>query len=91
MEKQQVTRSLIVVITLIVMTGHVMATDTHLSPVDIASAQTTHVIKVACVGNSITYGIGVKDREHDSYPSQLQRMLGDSYQVGNFEIGRAHV
>ena len=25
-------------------------------------------IKVACVGNSITYGIGVKDREKDSYP-----------------------
>ena len=84
MEKQQVTRFLIGVITLIVMTGHVMATGTKLSHNHMACAQTTHVIKVACVGNSITYGIGITDREHDSYPAQLQRMLGDSYQVGNF-------
>ena len=37
-----------------------------------------------CVGNSITYGIGVKDREKDSYPALLQAMLGDEYFVGNF-------
>ena len=41
-------------------------------------------IKVACIGNSITYGTGIQDREHDSYPAQLQRMLGDTYTVGNF-------
>lgn len=41
-------------------------------------------IKVACVGNSITYGIGVKDKEKDSYPTLLQAMLGDEYFVGNF-------
>ncbi len=41
-------------------------------------------IKVACVGNSITYGTGIQDREHDSYPAQLQRMLGEAYEVGNF-------
>ena len=41
-------------------------------------------LKVACVGNSITYGTGIKDRENDAYPSQLQRMLGDAYEVGNF-------
>ncbi len=44
----------------------------------------TQPIRVACVGNSITYGTGIADREHDSYPSQLQRMLGDKYKVGNF-------
>ena len=43
-----------------------------------------HPIRVACVGNSITYGTGIADRAHDSYPSQLQRMLGDKYEVGNF-------
>ena len=42
------------------------------------------ITKVACVGNSITYGTGIADREHDSYPAQLQRLLGDTYQVGNF-------
>lgn len=41
-------------------------------------------IKVACIGNSITYGTGLKDRAHDSYPVQLQKILGDDYEVGNF-------
>ncbi|MEE1145737.1 MAG: sialate O-acetylesterase, partial [Bacteroidaceae bacterium] len=41
-------------------------------------------IKVACVGNSITYGTGVADREVNAYPVKLQGMLGDAYEVGNF-------
>lgn len=45
---------------------------------------TKPVIKVACVGNSVTYGYGITNRETDSYPSQLQHMLGDGYMVGNF-------
>ena len=28
-------------------------------------------IKVACVGNSVTYGFGIEDREVNSYPAQL--------------------
>ena len=41
-------------------------------------------VRVACVGNSITYGTGIEDREHFSYPAQLQQMLGNGYVVGNF-------
>lgn len=41
-------------------------------------------LKVACVGNSITYGMKLSDRETEAYPSQLQRLLGDGYEVGNF-------
>lgn len=41
-------------------------------------------IKVACVGNSITYGYGIENREQNSYPSVLQRLLGKRYKVGNF-------
>lgn len=41
-------------------------------------------IKVACVGNSITYGTGVADREVNAYPVKLQGMLGDRYEVANF-------
>ena len=41
-------------------------------------------IKVACVGNSVTYGYGLQNREAESYPVQLQQMLGDGYQVQNF-------
>ncbi len=41
-------------------------------------------IRVACVGNSITYGYGLPDREVNAYPYKLQNMLGDGYEVGNF-------
>lgn len=41
-------------------------------------------IKVACVGNSVTYGAAIADREQNCYPAQLSRMLGERYEVGNF-------
>lgn len=41
-------------------------------------------IRVACIGNSVTYGMTIADREHDSYPAQLQALLGPGYSVGNF-------
>lgn len=41
-------------------------------------------IKVACVGNSVTYGYALENRERDAYPVRLQQMLGDGYEVGNF-------
>ena len=40
-------------------------------------------IKIACVGNSVTYGMGIENPE-ERYPAQLQVMLGDEYEVGNF-------
>ena len=44
----------------------------------------TNPIKVACIGDSVTYGSGIEDRDNNSYPAQLQKMLGDEYVVGNF-------
>ena len=41
-------------------------------------------IKVACVGNSITYGTGLSDRATQSYPVKLQKLLGERYEVENF-------
>lgn len=41
-------------------------------------------IKVACVGNSITYGAGIADQVKDSYPAVLGQMLGSAYQVRNY-------
>lgn len=41
-------------------------------------------VKVACIGNSITYGSTLADPQADSYPSRLARLLGDGYEVGNF-------
>ena len=41
-------------------------------------------VKVACVGNSVTYGYKLADRSSHAYPAQLQQLLGDNYRVENF-------
>lgn len=41
-------------------------------------------IKIACVGNSVTWGMTIIDREKNCYPAQLQKMLGENYDVRNF-------
>lgn len=43
-------------------------------------------VKVACFGNSITEGSGVRDRITDSYPGVLQSLLGTDYVVRNYGI-----
>lgn len=43
-------------------------------------------IKIACVGNSITYGAFIPNRELNSYPAQLQAYLGEEYEVKNFGV-----
>jgi len=40
--------------------------------------------RVACVGDSITYGSLVAGQPWNSYPAQLGRLLGPDYTVGNF-------
>ena len=46
--------------------------------------ETQRLIKVACIGNSVTYGYGHENPDSTSYPSQLAVRLGDDYEVGNF-------
>lgn len=41
-------------------------------------------IKVACIGDSITYGHGISGWKENNYPAQLQELLGDDYHVANF-------
>lgn len=41
-------------------------------------------VKVACVGNSVTFGYGLENPEKESYPVQLQQLLGENYLVKNF-------
>lgn len=48
-------------------------------------------LKIACIGDSITQGTGVSDKENDSYPAQLQDILGNKYVVGNFGKGGSYV
>lgn len=49
-----------------------------------APAFAAEPIRVACIGDSITFGWGIDNREVNSYPAQLQTLLGSGYQVGNF-------
>jgi len=46
-------------------------------------------IRVACVGDSITYGHGIKNRLEGCYPAQLGRMLGGKWEVRNFGVSGA--
>ena len=41
-------------------------------------------IKVACIGDSITYGHGVTNWETENYPTVLQTLLGEEYYVANY-------
>lgn len=41
-------------------------------------------IKVACIGDSTTYGHGIKNWKNNNYPALLQKKLGDDYCVVNF-------
>lgn len=41
-------------------------------------------VRVACVGDSITYGAGIPEREEKSYPSRLAELLGEGWLVKNF-------
>ena len=45
---------------------------------------TNEQIKVACVGDSITYGHGIAGWQKNNYPAKLQSLLGDDYHVENF-------
>ena len=41
-------------------------------------------IKIACIGDSVTAGYLLGNSGSESYPSQLQLLMGESHQVGNF-------
>ena len=52
--------------------------------IGISAAQSQEPIRVACIGNSVTYGYGHQDPKETSYPTQLGQMLGGDYDVRNF-------
>lgn len=52
------------------------------APVDVAKFE--RPVKVACVGDSITQGVGAK--RGASWPDQLRGMLGDGWDVKNFGL-----
>ena len=43
-------------------------------------------VRVACIGNSITDGMGIDMASQRGYPAQLQSLLGSGYDVRNFGV-----
>ncbi len=52
----------------------------------IREADYTGTIRVACIGNSVTYGKNIWNREKNSYPVQLGELLGEGWDVRNFGV-----
>ncbi len=48
-------------------------------------------VRVACVGDSITFGSGIKNRQNESYPAVLGRLLSAGWEVRNFGVSGATV
>jgi lysophospholipase L1-like esterase/dienelactone hydrolase len=44
------------------------------------------IVKVVCVGASITEGVGAEPRKEMSFPAQLQVLLGNGYVVSNYGV-----
>ena len=50
----------------------------------ISSAIAAGKVRVACVGDSVTFGMRVENREQNCYPARLQALFGEGYDVRNF-------
>lgn len=46
-------------------------------------------LRVACVGDSITYGATISNRANNSYPAQMSRMPDSEWAVQNFGVSGA--
>ena len=50
------------------------------------AAPSEQALRVACIGNSITDGMGIDMSDVYGYPAVLQRLLGTNYNVKNFGV-----
>lgn len=52
--------------------------------VNTASAAEKEKLRIACIGDSITFGMGLKDPQTEAYPAVLQTLLGEEVEVRGF-------
>ena len=71
-------RRLIALVALCLLSQSVVAADPN-APINVNDYQ--GVVRLACVGDSITAGVGAGGK---SYPKQLGQLLGENWKVGNF-------
>jgi len=55
----------------------------------VLSGRADSVTRIACVGDSITYGAAIRDRANHCYPKVLGDLLGNSYTVRNYGVNGA--
>ena len=65
----------------------VVAATTMVNAAPVDTSKFTQTIRVACVGDSITQGVGTT--KGNAYPAQLGRMLGEKWVVENFGVSGA--
>ena len=57
--------------------------------VTVLSGRADSVARIACVGDSITYGAAIRDRANHCYPKVLGDLLGKGYIVRNYGVNGA--
>ena len=57
--------------------------------VTVLSGRADSVTRIACVGDSITYGAAIRDRANHCYPKVLGDLLGKGYTVRNYGVNGA--
>ena len=57
--------------------------------VTVLSGRADSVTRIACVGDSITYGAAIRDRANHCYPMVLGDLLGKGYIVRNYGVNGA--
>ena len=55
----------------------------------VLSGRADSVTRIACVGDSITYGAAIRDRANHCYPKVLGNLLGKGYTVRNYGVNGA--
>jgi sialate O-acetylesterase len=83
----KLTRIIKACVLLLILTGYGGWLRSQTLPVD--EREYSSQIRIACIGNSVTYGYGFANRDADSYPARLQKMLGEKYVVKNFGVSGA--
>lgn len=88
-KKKKTAIKIAVVVLAVLLVGFFILYDNGLSGIHHHTNAKEGQIKIACVGDSITYGHGIGGWAKNNYPAQLQVILGDNYHVQNFgESGR---
>lgn len=77
---------LFVVLVAVIVTGFVYLYTHGMSGIAKTSEASEGQIKIACVGDSTTYGHGTTSWPNNTYPAALQKLLGDGYHVNNYGV-----